>query len=240
MANLRLLAIEDEPIFAESLRMVLDELGYILINVTDDIKEFQRLVKATIPDILLIDIDLGAEIDGIQLAEELAEYSDAPVIFLTASKDLETITRAKSARPSAYLPKPYEASALQAAIELATLRPGISATIVSAKEEDTFFVKSEGVLKKVKVNDLKYIEVKEKFCHLSTNTGVVIVNMRLKDLLDQLPVGKVVQIHRSFAVMKDCIDEVDVGMTGIKVGTVSLPVGKNYKESLNTFMKRIG
>jgi DNA-binding LytR/AlgR family response regulator len=236
--TIRILAIEDEPIYAESLRLVIEELGYILIDVVGNINEFQRLVKASIPDILLIDIDLGQEIDGIQLADLVSEETNAPIIFITASRDLETINRSKQAHPSAYIPKPYEASALQAAIELA-IQPNDHEQTKSSALKEAFFVKSNGVLKKVNVKDVLFIEVKEKFCYIKTVKENMEVRMRLKDLIDQLPKNQVFQIHRSFAVMKDWIDEVDTGLTTLKVQGTSLPVGKNYKEGLGQLLKRI-
>src|SRR5690606_25629790 len=119
MPEIRILAIEDDPIYAEALRLVIDELGYILIEVTSEPQEFLRLTRATIPDLLLIDIDLGAAIDGIDLAKQISAGNAVPVIFLTSYKDKETILRATGAKPSAYITKPYEAGSLQAAIEIA-------------------------------------------------------------------------------------------------------------------------
>src|SRR5687767_9934905 len=120
MSTIRILAIEDEPLQAEALRVIVEDLGYLLIEVTPSVSEFQRLVIATVPDILLIDIDLGAEIDGIQLAEKVKAMTNIPTIFLTASKDKETILRAAhDSKSSAYITKPYESTAIQAAIEIA-------------------------------------------------------------------------------------------------------------------------
>src|SRR5690606_35014453 len=114
MSLIRILAIEDDPIYAESLRLVLEELGYLLIEVTDDIHEFFRLIKATLPDILLIDIDLGLEMDGIQLAEKVNQEVEIPFLFVTSYKDSQTVLRAKDVLPAAYITKPYEPASLQA------------------------------------------------------------------------------------------------------------------------------
>jgi DNA-binding LytR/AlgR family response regulator len=239
MSAIRILAIEDEPIHSAGLKLAIQELGYVLIEVTDDIHEFQRLAKAAMPDILLIDIDLGAEIDGIELAEKIRTTSDAPVIFVTAFKDKQTILRAKDTGPSAYITKPYDASSLQAAIEIAAAikTPGSRGVVPIPRN---LFVKQDGRLRKLVAEEILFVEVIEKSCFLHTKNENVEVRMRLKELLDQLPAGHFIQIHRSYLVALNHIAEVSTGFEQITVGDQQLPVGKNYKDELTKFLKKLG
>ncbi len=244
MSVIRILAIEDDPIYAESIKLVVQELGYVLIDVVQSISEFKRLVKATIPDILLVDIDLGAEIDGIELANQISEESNAPVIFLTAYKDTETIIRAKDARPSAYLTKPYEAVLLQAAIEIAVsggkTAQNPSEGFTMSMQKESLFVKSGGSLKKVSIAEILFIEVKEKFCQLHGLSTYLEINIRLKDLIEKLPANQFIQTHRSFVVNKNHIDEVDAGFSKLQIKATTIPIGKNYKETVSAALDRVG
>ncbi len=238
MPAIRLLAIEDDPIYAESLRLVVEELGYLLIDVTHSVDEFRRLVKAAVPDLLLVDIDLGAEIDGIELAREVNEDGRIPVIFLTAFKDTGTINRASQSFPSAYITKPYEAASLQAAIEIAVSKkeektPSAS---VSTVGKETMFLRQEGRFVKVCLADILFVEVKEKYCFVHTKQEEIRVNMRLKDLQEKLPRNRFLQVHRSFLIALDHIDEIDGGVSTIRIGKFQIPVGKNNRTDLVGFL----
>jgi DNA-binding LytR/AlgR family response regulator len=243
MHPIRILAIEDEPIHAETLRMVIEELGYVLIEVANNIQEFQRLVIATVPDILLIDIDLGAELDGIELATKVRASQPVPIIFVTAYKDTKTILRATEASASAYITKPYEASSLQAAIEIAVAR---QATATSVNHRDalpfpkSIFVKHEGRLVKVNLDDIRCIEVKEKFCYIHTKTENLDVNVRLKELMDLLPASQFIQVHRSFIVAINHISELSPGQSTLKIDQQEIPIGKNYKDDVLHRVAKIG
>lgn len=238
MPEIRILAIEDDPIFAEALKLVIDELGYILIEITSEPQEFLRLTRATIPDLLLIDIDLGSSIDGIDLAKQIAASNAVPVIFLTSYKDKETILRATGAKPSAYLTKPYEAGSLQAAIEIAVSgRDHSGKDFDPVVQQQTLFVKSDGKIKKLVIAELRYIEVKEKYCYIHLGEEVVVVNTRLKDLLDLLPGTLILQVHRSFAVMKGHIKDIDTDFGKLRIGSAEIPIGNNYRQQLIDFIK---
>lgn len=238
MPEIRILAIEDDPIYAEALRLVIDELGYILIEVASEPQEFLRLTRATIPDLLLIDIDLGAAIDGIDLAKQISAGNAVPVIFLTSYKDKETILRATGAKPSAYITKPYEAGSLQAAIEIAVSGQDHSGHgFDPVVQQQTLFIKSDGKIKKLVIPEICYIEVKEKYCHIHLEDEEVVVNTRLKDLLDLLPGTLILQIHRSFAVMKQHIKDIDTDFSKLRIGKTEIPIGNNYRQQLIDFIK---
>ncbi|MGE0589655.1 MAG: LytR/AlgR family response regulator transcription factor [Cyclobacteriaceae bacterium] len=238
MSTIRILAIEDDPVYAEALRLVIEELNYLLIEVVSEPQEFLRSAKATIPDLFLIDIDLAASMDGIELAKQVSLFSSAPVIFLTAYQDRETILRATEAKPSAYLTKPYEAASLQAAIEIAVSgRAESSKTFEPVVQQQSMFVKSDGRIKKLIIGEILFIEVKEKYCHIKLTDEDVIINMRLKDLMDILPGESILQVHRSFAVMKDHITDIDSDYSKLRIGKIEIPVGNNYRKYLIDMIK---
>src|SRR5215213_3033050 len=112
-----ILAVEDDPIYAETLEMTLADLGYTQYKLVDNAADALRAFKEHQPDILLADIDIKGPINGIELASIISAMRRIPVVFLTAFADSETFREAKLTRPAAYIVKPYHATNLQAAIE---------------------------------------------------------------------------------------------------------------------------
>ncbi len=115
----KILVVEDERIVAEDIRRSLKKLGYEVSAVVSTGKEALRKVKQLRPDLVLMDIVLRMEMNGIQAAEKIRESHDIPVIYLTAYADEETLERAKKTEPYGYILKPFEDRELQTTIEMA-------------------------------------------------------------------------------------------------------------------------
>jgi PAS domain S-box-containing protein len=115
----KLLIVDDEVIVAESMRVMLAPLGYTIVGLAGSSAEALALVEAARPDLVLMDINLGAEDAGITAAEVIRSRHQVPVVFATAYADAGTLARAKITQPFGYVTKPFEARDLQVAIEIA-------------------------------------------------------------------------------------------------------------------------
>jgi two-component system cell cycle sensor histidine kinase/response regulator CckA len=115
----KILIVENESIIAKDLEMTLRRLGWKEIRVAYSGGEGVEAARAIVPDIILMDIRMGDDIDGITAVREISTFSDAPVLYLTAYADDETLSRAKTTRPYGYVVKPVEERNLHAAIEMA-------------------------------------------------------------------------------------------------------------------------
>ena len=115
----KIFVVEDELITARHLRHRLSRLGYDVIGVAAGGLEALRKMGERQPDLLLADIGLPGEIDGIAVAAEARKRSQIPSVFLTAYTDPETMRRVQSCEPYDYLVKPFADQELHAAIEIA-------------------------------------------------------------------------------------------------------------------------
>lgn len=115
----RVLIVEDEVIVAEDLRQTLVQIGYDVAAHAASGEQAVKLYIETKPDLVLMDIVLGGEMDGIKAARHIHQCADVPIVFLTAHTDESTLRRAKTSEPCAYLVKPFEERALRATVELA-------------------------------------------------------------------------------------------------------------------------
>ena len=119
MEKASLLIVEDELIVALDLQKSIENDGYIVAGHTDKGEDAILLAGNLHPDLVLIDISLAGEIDGIEAASQIRARFDLPVIFLTEFGNNSVIKRALKAEPYGYILKPYDERELFIAIEMA-------------------------------------------------------------------------------------------------------------------------
>jgi PAS domain S-box-containing protein len=119
MNPVRILVVEDEFIVAKEIEMRVAAMGYQVVESALNAEEALKLAEKHCPDLILMDIHLQGEMDGITAAEEIRRRFHLPVIFLTAYSEDATLERAKRAEPFGYILKPFEERELKSAIEIA-------------------------------------------------------------------------------------------------------------------------
>ncbi|MBN2380673.1 PAS domain S-box protein [candidate division WOR-3 bacterium] len=119
MSTTKILIVEDEKIVAIDLRDQLEALSYKVIGIVSSGEE--AIIKASQihPDIVIMDIKLEGQMDGIDAAEKMRNELDIPVVYLTAYADEIILERAKATEPFGYILKPFKQRTLQVAIETA-------------------------------------------------------------------------------------------------------------------------
>ncbi|MCF4966380.1 hybrid sensor histidine kinase/response regulator [Nostoc sp. CMAA1605] len=122
MTTTRILVVEDEVIVARTITSQLSQLGYTVIGTASSGKVAIAKALETRPELVLMDIILKGEMDGIDTASYIREYLDIPVIFLTAYGDDHTLQRAKITQPFGYIVKPFTSKDLRIAIEIGILK----------------------------------------------------------------------------------------------------------------------
>jgi len=124
MTRRRIVIAEDEPLARLDLGQMLENLGHEVVGQAGDGHTAVELARELTPDLVIMDIKMPGEIDGLGAASLLAEERVAPVLLLTAYSDQEFIDRAREAGVMGYLVKPYNEHQLSPAIEVALARYG--------------------------------------------------------------------------------------------------------------------
>jgi DNA-binding NarL/FixJ family response regulator len=119
MDQVRVLIVEDEPVIAENISLYLSNNDYVISGIAYDNEEARRQLTHNTPDVVLMDINLGSNEDGIDLAKFINGHYNIPLLFLTSYADRDTINRAKEVEPSAYILKPFSERALLSSFEIA-------------------------------------------------------------------------------------------------------------------------
>jgi len=171
MKKIKVGIVEDEMIIAETISLALTKLGYLPTKPAFSYESAISMLESEKPDIVLLDINLNDELDGIDLAHYININYSLPIIFLTANSDRNTIERSKQTRPNAFLVKPFSNEDLFSAIEIALFNHEMNT-------EDT---------KKTKINILQ--SALEKYQITSREKEIVLMvsnGFRHKEISQQL------------------------------------------------------
>ncbi|EKQ55713.1 MAG: CheY-like receiver domain-containing protein [Methanobacterium sp. Maddingley MBC34] len=148
MADTSIILVEDEIIVAADVKNRLENMGYSVLGIFDTGEEAIEKVGELKPNLVLMDIVLKGEMDGIDAALKIRELFNIPIIYLTAYSDEKTLERAKITEPFGYVLKPFEDREIQSAIEMAIYKHQME--------------------KKLKESEEKYRKLVEKFLRVST------------------------------------------------------------------------
>ena len=106
--KIKILIAEDEVIVAQWMKIELEDVGYeVLEYVTTGEKAIESALENK-PDVILLDVNLSGEIDGIDAAEKITDTLNTPIIFMTGYNESSIFERAQKINPAAYLEKPVE------------------------------------------------------------------------------------------------------------------------------------
>nr|WP_321237139.1 response regulator [uncultured Psychroserpens sp.] len=238
---IKILIVEDEMIIAANISLQLSTLGYDVIGIVPRTEDALSSVKQNQPDIVLMDINLKGDIDGIETVKLIKEIQDVAVIYLTANADEVHFNRAKSTDPHAFISKPFKKLDLQRAIELVEqriqknknneLKPVDSTSGASPfMLSDCIFVKHNETMVKVHISDILYIEAERNYCRIYSKDKEYLLVMTLKDMDEKLPSKHFLRVHRSFIVSLSQINE--IATSHIVIAKKAIPVSKSLKEEL--------
>jgi PAS domain S-box-containing protein len=135
MSKAGILIVEDSFIVAYHLQTTLESEGYAVVGKCDSGEAALQFVENTRPDLVLMDIMLNGELDGIQTATILKTKFNIPVIYITALTDKATISRAKITEPYGYLTKPFEDREIFTVIEMALYKHDIESRLKQSEEK---------------------------------------------------------------------------------------------------------
>ena len=135
MDRAQILVVEDEAIVAMDIQSKLEDLGYSVIASIRSGEEAVQTACQMRPDLILMDINLQGDMDGISAAACIQERNPVPVIYMTAHGDQETLNRAKMTEPMGYIMKPIHEQNLRATIEVALKKHHMVVTREAAQRE---------------------------------------------------------------------------------------------------------
>ncbi|HWR94029.1 MAG TPA: response regulator [Flavobacterium sp.] len=244
--NETILIIEDEMIIAANISLQLTNLGYKVNGILSKAEEVLPHLSDHIPDIILMDINLKGNLDGIEIAHLIQKEFKIPIIYLTANSDEANFNRAKETNPYAFISKPFKKLDLQRAIELTLIRfqeeklkeKNLGFTIEEPYIlSDCIFVRSHDKMVKVCINNILYIEAERNYCKIHCKDKEHLLVTTLKYLEEKLTSNVLMRIHRSFIVNLQHIDE--IATNHVVIGKKAIPLSVELKKELLLHIQKI-
>lgn len=229
MKKISVLIVEDEIIIADHLREILNELGYKVLEPALNYTEAILQIKTEIPDIVVIDIQLGGKKTGIDLAEEINKNYGISFAYLTSNTDHNTFDKAKKTKPLAYLTKPFTKESIYTTIEIA-LNNSKKTEFINENNyvlKDSFFIKEKGAFEKINFDDIRYLKSDHVYTEIKLNDeSFKVVRMSLSNILSKLN-HKFARVHRSYIVNYDYITKINANY--LLITNEEIPIGAKYK-----------
>lgn len=217
MNFIKILIVEDEVLIADYIKEILENHNFKNISMAHSVKHARQQMKTLQPDIILMDINLEGNFEGIVLSKEKNE--DTHIIFITGQTDSKTIEEALRISPESYLTKPIREVELIAALRIT----------INKNQKKYLFVKDGYDDIKLKLEDIIYIQADKNYLDICTDIRKITVRKTLQEFCKELP-SYFKQIHRSIIINTNLIEE--IASDEVLVKGFKLPLSRNYRHNL--------
>lgn len=231
--KVKILVVEDEPIIAADIEMILESLDYEVTGLEDNAEDALLSIEKNLPDLILLDINIEGDTDGVMLAQDIKEKYNVPFVFLTSNTESFTINRVKRTQPAGFIVKPFDEKDLRSNIEIA-LFSNITTPQVKGEDVKYIFVKASSEYVKIALEDLMFIKAEDNYSRIFSVDKNFILSSTLKRVEEKLSNNKFIRIHRSYIINIEFIDKYKEGV--IYIGKHQLPIGRSYQDA---FFKRV-
>jgi len=232
--NARIFIIEDDALIAQDLTSKLSKAGYEVLGNAPSGEEGLEQIEALKPDLVLMDIHLAGQIDGIATAQALLQKATLPIIYLTDMQDDATFERARETHPAAFLNKPFSPRELMRAIDLAFDNANQFEDQQKPPEagllNDSLFLKDKEAYKRVLLSEVLFVQAERSYCQIITQEKQYVLSMPMSTLSEKLPADVFVKVHRSYIVNLKKVS----GLYGnnLLINEHEVPLGKSYRQDI--------
>lgn len=224
--RMKVLIVEDDPLVANDLEHKLDQLGYSIRLVANSSVEAKNIIREQLPDLAIVDIELGVGESGIDLGHWF-DQRNIPYFYLSGKQDTSTFIKSTETKGAANIEKP---------ISLSTLRNTIHHTLQNkdAKNASTkrLFIPIKDGEVRVDVNDILFIRACRAYCEVQLvgENRPIVVSMSLGKMMERINTPEIMQIHRSHAININRVQFRKGNLLSLDPNFEPLEIGKKYRE----------
>jgi len=200
MKKIKIQIVEDESIFAMDLVSQLKAMNYSVVSVVDTGERALKEAVKKRPDLILMDIRLKGEMDGIEASQQIRKRKNIPIIFITAYAEEKTLTRAKVTEPFGYLLKPINKRELRAVIEMALYKHRMERKLLASEQRFRRLIENTVDLLFVIDSRANIIDVNHTACKKSGYIRDELLELSVNNLFigDQINVQEILhQVHNT-------------------------------------------
>lgn len=214
----KILIVEDQVLIANHIKEILVENKYLDIELAYKLNQASEKLNDCHPNLILLDINVEGKDSGIIWAQE--NLKSEKVIFITGQTEIETLKKALTIKPVAYLTKPIKTIDVIAAIELAIEQTKLN-----------FITIKEGYKEiKLAFEDILFIKSDKNYIDIQTVTKIITIRYSLDHFHQELDQNQFIRVHRSYVVNKNKITSKNT--TSLKINQFEIPVSRTISFQL--------
>ena len=214
---LKILIIEDEVLIAEFIKDILLSFNYSDIQLAHNKNQASLLLSDFLPDLVLLDIRMTGELDGVEIANEINDKYKIPFVFISAHSDKDIIAKAINTKPISYITKPIKESDIFAAIELVKQK---------IKIEETNFLLVKNGYENIKLffDEVLFVKSDDNYIHIFTSDSKYTIRNTLEWFKEKAPTNFFHRTHRSYLVNRNKITKTKPKC--VFLGDIEIPVSR--------------
>lgn len=212
---LKILIVEDQVLIADYIQSLLIQNNFANVDKAYDQTVAIEKSQSFNPDIVLLDINLTGNNEGIDLAKN--HFADKGIIFLTAQNDDKTIAEAIATNPFSYLSKPIKPTDLITAVKL-----------LSNKLRQKTIVLQEGTMEFVfNLEDIMYIKSSKNYVDVYTTANKISIRYGISKIFEKLPKDIFLQIHRTLIINSNHVQKRTKSF--VEINQIKFPISRNFR-----------
>ncbi|RYY99761.1 MAG: response regulator transcription factor [Chitinophagaceae bacterium] len=225
---MKCLIVDDNKMARMAMKQLITQVKDLeLVQECEDAMEAYNVLNKQSVDLLFLDIEMPG-MTGLELTKNLGHRSPL-IIFTTAKTDYAV--EAFELNVVDYLVKPISPARFLQAVERAQETVAADKEEVKVEDQEFVFVKDNGILKRINVDEILYLEAMGDYVKVHTPTKFHVLHATLKSIEEKLSPTKFIRVHRSYIVSMSKIDFIQEGV--ISIGKASVPVADTYRTALN-------
>ncbi len=223
----RIVIVEDEALIADHLAMLLEGLDYEVLAIVDNAEDLFDALNQAQPDLVLLDIQIQGDLDGVDIAHVLNSKYQLPFVFISSNTDDKTLGRVKHADPAGFISKPFNPEQLRSVLKLV---PGKSKALQPESVDTHFFIKDGLGHVRVAYADVLYAKADDNYTHLHTSEKRYVLSATLKKTEEQFQGHGFIRCHRSYLVNLKKIER--LGGNFVQIEGEEIPVSESLRKNI--------
>jgi len=240
--GIKIYIVEDIAISRMSLETMLQENNYEVSGSAATAKTAWEEIQETPPDLILLDINLAGQKNGVWLAQQVRKYLDIPIVYLTAFGDQQTLKEVLDTKPNGYLMKPYQEPTLLTTINIALhnfteTQEKLNSSVSETELIDFIFIKDRYQRVKIDVRDIYYVKSDGNYLEIFLKEKRHVVRNKLLAFKQELPSSLFFQSHQRYLIniTKIAILKKDI----LIIQNEEIPLSIKYKATVETALSKL-
>ncbi|SDZ40183.1 MULTISPECIES: LytR/AlgR family response regulator transcription factor [Rhodonellum] len=225
----KIFIVEDELDLAENIRDILKFSGHEIVGNEEEGEKAYKLIMESKPDLILMDVMLKGEIDGIQLAKSVSEKLEVPIIFITAHSDQKYLERISGLKYDSFLLKPFTKEVLITTVNLTFLK-----YLNKKVTKNILNIRDKGFLVPIDEDNIIMLKADGLYTRIYTIERQYVIRDILKDVIGKLSEKKFIRIHKSYLINLDHVTGFNA--KEVTIASFTAPIRRGFFKELGVLL----